>query len=83
MRASKGIFKSVQGRNVPNKGGLNMPETQLLTPEYIPDQDLYPGQSFHSFSEMKEACPKLYEKQELMEKESKPYTPYVCRYESD
>lgn len=55
----------------------------LLTPEYIPDQDLYPRQKFNSFSEMKRNCPKLYEKQAQMEKEGKPYTPYVCRYEGD
>ncbi|MEN6293136.1 MAG: hypothetical protein ABFD07_14135 [Methanobacterium sp.] len=55
----------------------------LMVPEYIPDQSLYPGKTFSSYAEMKEACPELDERKEQMDKMGIAYTPYVCRFPGD
>lgn len=61
-------------------GGMLMfseDETIILDqPTYIPDQELYPGQSFPSYVEMKEACPLLEVKHDILDKRGLPYTPY-------
>ena len=48
---------------------------------YIPDQELYPGLTFHSYKEMKEACPLLESKVDYCYKKGIQYTPYKVRYE--
>jgi hypothetical protein len=49
-------------------------------PVYIPDQELYPGQTFNSFPEMQKACPEIFVKQDEMDEMGLPYTPYRCHY---
>jgi len=53
----------------------------LEVPEYIPDQELYPGQTFSSYKEMKEACPLLDVKHDILDQKGMPYTPYRVRYD--
>jgi hypothetical protein len=53
----------------------------LAQPTYIPDQKLYPGLTFPSYKEMKEACPMLETMLELCDKKGIQYTPYKVRYE--
>jgi len=52
----------------------------LLIPEYIPDQDLYPGQKFSSYNEMKEACPELDRRKDEMDRVGMPYTPMFADF---
>lgn len=47
---------------------------------YTPDQDLYPGKTFSSYPEMKENCPLLEIKAQILEKKGEAYTPYKCSY---
>lgn len=53
----------------------------LDQPIYVPDQELYPGLTFNSYKEMKEACPLLEVKHEILDQKGLPYTPYRVRYE--
>jgi len=55
----------------------------LDQPIYIPDQELYPGLTFPSYLEMKEACPLLEVKHDILDKKGLPYTPYRVTYEKE
>jgi hypothetical protein len=55
-------------------------ESHLDIPVYVPDQELYPGLKFNSFSEMQKACPKIFIKKDAMDDANIPYTPYICHY---
>lgn len=52
----------------------------LDIPVYVPDQELYPGQSYNSYIEMKANCPLLETKATILEKKGEAYTPYKCHY---
>lgn len=47
---------------------------------YIPDQDLYPGETYDSYVEMISNCPLLEEKLIYSHLLNERYTPYRVRY---
>jgi hypothetical protein len=55
----------------------------IKVPEYIPDQELYGGMKFTSYSEMIQHCPLLEVKKNVMDLKGLAYTPYVCKFEGD
>jgi len=59
------------------------PPQPLDTPIYKPDQELYPGQSYNSYTEMKANCPLLEVKAAILEKKGEAYTPYKCKYKKE
>ena len=59
------------------------PPQHLDTPIYTPDQELYPGQSYNSYPEMKANCPLLKVKAGILEKKGEAYTPYKCKYKKE